>query len=1141
VYLDPNLSDELDIFDDDIESGDANWVRVNWTVYDSNLGDGNTDGNAGGLYSLTPGSGAGTLTTVDMDTNEANSMTIQLSVKHTLGVEDGDILLYYWNGTTYDLIADLNSVGPNDVWTTYTDDVNEDEYFIPDFKLKLVSDISAGEVFIDNVSVTNTWPIVADWLVYSGDGNDLDLPSDLDLDTTYYWRVDTVNDACSASPWKGYLWEFTTEAGKARDPDPADGTGRIPDGNAILLEWTSSCLADSGDYIYISTDFDDVNESNLSVRSGPLSDPCHVTDVLEYNKKYYWKVTAVGGGLPEGDVWAFQTAGYPLMYFKFDGVLDANVGNIPDGNFLTDSLDNVTFMVDGDDDANLKYGESNPLYNATGTSAHFTPYWEDNDDDGSGVFLRRQGFGSDLLDLDGPAYTIEAWVRQDGDAANVRDGDLEGTILRKEYGSYGLGIDDDGTVKFMHSGVHFSGLGDGGRIASGEWHHIAAVYDETDDSNQNQRIYINGLLVGDNNEVSRNPVDDSEDWVGIGAFREQDVAAARHGNYFNGAIDELRVSDLALDVDDFLIRGDVNLAWLPRPSNYATGVAQDAVLQWNPGEHGVFHQVYFGTSWDDVNAATTAVPLGVYVDRDPCDPCDWDPCGLVLETTYYWRVDEVNDACGASPWKGNVWRFTVTNQVIIDSFEQYSSPGNEVYDTWDDNTENDSGSFVDLGFEAYESEQSMYYNYNNIINWGYGAYVSEASRPVDFNDWNSLGLKSLSLHFYGDPANKIEELYVGVESSAGGDYSEVRYGDEGNDNNDVNEAEWHEWLIPLSDFTDGGTDLNDVETIYVGFGDRTNTTTPGEAPGGVVYIDEIRLMLPICIPEEGPLYDLDGDCIVAWGDVEIIADDWLIADINCPNDVAPTGLIGHWALDGDANDSSTNANHGVAQEQFAWVAGKIGPNSIEFSDACDPNGGRVLVPDHPSLTPAAELTVAAWVNPSEDQDDETTRAVVKGGDNTETYSLELEDNTYPNFMMRDPCGDSNTAESGIDLKHNEWAHIAGTFDGSALKIYVNGRLEDTEDVNTFVPQADANGLAIGNRSDDMEKPFIGKIDDVRLYDVALSHCDVVYLASEGSGYIPVPDLAADLYKLEPKGERAVNIRDAAMLLETWLVEKLWPE
>jgi len=79
VYFGTDLRDELLMFEDDFESGDANWVPSNWTIYDSNvLGDGNSDGNSHSSYhSYTPGSGSGTLTTVDINASGASCTTLR--------------------------------------------------------------------------------------------------------------------------------------------------------------------------------------------------------------------------------------------------------------------------------------------------------------------------------------------------------------------------------------------------------------------------------------------------------------------------------------------------------------------------------------------------------------------------------------------------------------------------------------------------------------------------------------------------------------------------------------------------------------------------------------------------------------------------------------------------------------------------------------------------------------------------------------------------------------------------------------------------------------------------------------------------------------------------------------------------------
>ncbi|MHC4519486.1 MAG: discoidin domain-containing protein [Planctomycetota bacterium] len=96
----------------------------------------------------------------------------------------------------------------------------------------------------------------------------------------------------------------------------------------------------------------------------------------------------------------------------------------------------------------------------------------------------------------------------------------------------------------------------------------------------------------------------------------------------------------------------------PIPADGATDVVRDIVLGWTPGPVAVSHNVYFGTSWDDVNDASIANPLGVLV-AEAQDANSYVPGErLDLGQTYFWRVDEVNNASPDSPWKGRVWSFT---------------------------------------------------------------------------------------------------------------------------------------------------------------------------------------------------------------------------------------------------------------------------------------------------------------------------------------------------------------------------------------------------------------------------------------------------------------------------------------------------
>jgi hypothetical protein len=77
------------------------------------------------------------------------------------------------------------------------------------------------------------------------DANTWEIPYDLKADTTYYWRVDGVNDACDSSPWIGGVWRFTTTKGKAYEPDPCDEARGVKASSISGLTWTRSCITDT--------------------------------------------------------------------------------------------------------------------------------------------------------------------------------------------------------------------------------------------------------------------------------------------------------------------------------------------------------------------------------------------------------------------------------------------------------------------------------------------------------------------------------------------------------------------------------------------------------------------------------------------------------------------------------------------------------------------------------------------------------------------------------------------------------------------------------------------------------------------------------------------------------------------------------
>ncbi len=123
--------------------------------------------------------------------------------------------------------------------------------------------------------------------------------------TTYYWRIDEVNEADPNSPWKGSLWSFSIPPKTAYDPDPSDGAEFV-DPNNVTLSWTPGYGAILHT-VYLGDNFDDVNNAAGGL---PLGTATYNPGPLELEKVYYWRVDEFDAvETHKGDVWSFTTPG----------------------------------------------------------------------------------------------------------------------------------------------------------------------------------------------------------------------------------------------------------------------------------------------------------------------------------------------------------------------------------------------------------------------------------------------------------------------------------------------------------------------------------------------------------------------------------------------------------------------------------------------------------------------------------------------------------------------------------------------------------------------------------------------------------------------------------------------------------------
>ena len=289
------------------------------------------------------------------------------------------------------------------------------------------------------------------------------------------------------------------------------------------------------------------------------------------------------------------------------------------------------------------------------------------------------------------------------------------------------------------------------------------------------------------------------------------------------------------------------------PANDATDVPRDVVLSWSVGENAVTHDVYFGTDNNDVNEATIDNPLDVLVSVGQ-EETTYAPLELLESNqTYYWRVDEVNDADPNSPWKGDLLSFTTGSYIIVDDFESYNDinpeeeGSNRIFLTWTDGYDNFTVNGSTIGYPnpsfpdgehfvetqtVHDGSQSAPLLYDNSIA-SYSEVSVNTSDLTIGNDWTKGGVQTLTLWFYGDPNNAAtEQLYVklnGVKIIYDGDAANLAI------------AEWSQWDIELSAF---GINLADVTELAIGL-ERVGASRGS----GMLFIDSIRLYEPAIVEE----------------------------------------------------------------------------------------------------------------------------------------------------------------------------------------------------------------------------------------------------------------------------------------------------
>ncbi|UCF17049.1 MAG: LamG domain-containing protein, partial [Phycisphaerales bacterium] len=180
----------------------------------------------------------------------------------------------------------------------------------------------------------------------------------------------------------------------------------------------------------------------------------------------------------------------------------------------------------------------------------------------------------------------------------------------------------------------------------GVWHHICLTYDGSV-----AKLYADGVEV--DSQTKNWNLTLSRAHIG----RQVNDAA----EFWDGLVDDIRIYDGVLSPAEIKKLAAIAEATRPQPADGAIHQETWVNLSWEPGGYAVSHDVYLADNFDDVNDGTGEAFRGNQAAANLIAGFTGFayPDGLVPGTTYYWRVDEVNDADPNSPWRGDVWSFTV--------------------------------------------------------------------------------------------------------------------------------------------------------------------------------------------------------------------------------------------------------------------------------------------------------------------------------------------------------------------------------------------------------------------------------------------------------------------------------------------------
>ncbi|NQV31521.1 MAG: discoidin domain-containing protein, partial [Phycisphaeraceae bacterium] len=510
----------------------------------------------------------------------------------------------------------------------------------------------------------------------------------------------------------------------------------------------------------------------------------------------------------------------------------------------------------------------------------------------------------------------------------------------------------------------------------------------------------------------------------------------------------------------------------PQPASGAADILPDSILTWRAGREAAQHTVYISS---DMNAVAEGSASSV---TSMTNNVELSSLSLELGETYYWRVDEVNQAEAVSMWAGPVWSFSTVAALTVDDFESYNNfspdrpfqtwldgfgyssdeffpvgyPGNATgagigHDIWSLSSPHYDGDIMETSSTIAGSGQSMPFYYTNS-----GGVASQTERTfVIAQDWTVGGAKTLAIAFRGQAGN-TGTLYAKINNT------KVTYP---HDAGDMVRGTWQAWNIDLSSM-----DVQNVTKLVFG--------VEGSGASGMILFDDIELY---------PLVPSDG----------------------------VSGLVAYWPFDTDFTNVEGTADYDGTPSGTAEISAddvKVGAGALKIDDNTSSANHVVVTGNFVGGVPVVRTVVGWYKYKDISGDGSDARNFIWETQPTYSLSFGIRDGSEGKFSewYHDTqggvfFGDGPVVDDGL------WHHVVMVWNSvlGHVKYYHDGQLVETAPMDTDNnPTLNQAGFNIGtNRAADGGRNWDGYLDEIAIFSVELTEEQILGLYEQSGTINPL--------------------------------------